>query len=70
MEEKKIIELSVKELKKLIHEVVSEELAKRGYMNPPVYYQPYYSPCYQPCCPPQKIICTDHTIVKKEEFYN
>ena len=49
------------ELKELIRDVVSEELAKRYvYIPTPIYQQPY--------CPyqPMKITCTDHTEMRKE----
>ena len=66
MKEKRITELTIKELKLIIHEVVSEELSKRGYVNPPTYYQPPYY--YEPYYPTYRIICTDHTITDKDSL--
>lgn len=61
MDNDKITNLTVNDLKILIQNVVSEELAKR-YVNIPVYYTPY-QPHY---CPYEttRVTCDTHTKLK------
>ena len=59
-DKEKIIDLTVKELKEVIREVVAEEISKHNFAIPPVPVQPFY---YQPVQPWEagKVYCTTNT---------
>ena len=56
----KVIDLTVKELREIIREVVAEEVAKHSFAIPTVPVQPFY---YQPVQPWEvgKVYCTTGT---------
>ncbi len=60
MKEKKLVDLTVKELKEVIREVVTEEISKHSFETPTLPVQPFY---YQPVQPWEagKVYCTTST---------
>ena len=63
-DDKFIKELTVGQLKNIIREIISEEIAKRTFTEPyPYPVQPFY---HEPCYPyqHQQVWATDHTVMK------